>query len=226
MIWRLIFTSLIVLTISWTATISGYIKDRKTEKSIPNANIVIRKTGQGTASNSYGYFEMNIPDGTYTLETSIIGFKPESRNIIMDNQNVELNIHLETTILEYHEIQVKGLFSSRLGYESVDIITEEEIKSMGQESVAGVLKTIPGVDVQFAHPNGRNVNLSIRGSSDYKPGGYNNRVLILLDGFPILIPNSGTPDWNSLPLESLEKIEIENSPASTQARSQPLRAPV
>ena len=70
--------------------------------------------------------------------------------------------------------------------------------------------------MQFAHPNGRNVNVSIRGSSDSKPGGYNNRVLILLDGVPILIPNSGTPDWNSLPLESLERIEIENSPASTQ----------
>ncbi|GIS42920.1 MAG: hypothetical protein Ct9H90mP15_09600 [Candidatus Neomarinimicrobiota bacterium] len=28
------------------------------------------------------------------------------------------------------------------------------------------------------HNTGRNVNLSIRGSSDYKPGGYNKRVLV------------------------------------------------
>ena len=79
-----------------------------------------------------------------------------------------------------------------------------------------MLRMLPGVEVQFAHPNGRNANLSIRGSSDYKPGGYNNRVLILLDGFPILIPNSGTPDWSSLPLETIERIEVDNSPASAQ----------
>jgi len=125
-------------------------------------------------------------------------------------------VELESKILEFGEISVEGLFSSRLGYESVDILSGDQIKSMEKESISDVLRSLPGVDVQFAHPNGRNVNLSIRGSSDYKPGGYNNRVLLLLDGFPIQIPSSGTPDWNSLPLESIQRIEIDNSPASAQ----------
>ena len=37
------------------------------------------------------------------------------------------DIELKTTILEFNEIQVKGLFTSRLGYESVDIIDTEKI---------------------------------------------------------------------------------------------------
>ena len=65
----------------------------------------------------------------------------------------------------------------------VDPLTDIINLSFANGKYIDVLKTIPGVEVQFAHPNGRNVNLSIRGSSDYKPGGYNNRVLILLDGF-------------------------------------------
>ncbi len=213
---RLTLTMLIILTVSRAATISGYVKDSKTGKSIPNANIIIRETSRGTASNPYGHFEINLQSGTYTLETSVIGFKTDSREVIVDENNTVINIQLQTAILEFSEIQVQGLFTTRLGYESVDVINSDKIQSMDKESVPDILKNIPGVDVQFAHPNGRNVNLSIRGSSDYKPGGYNNRVLILLDGFPILIPNSGSPDWNSLPLESLERIEIENSPASTQ----------
>ena len=216
MIYRLTFILLIVLTASWAATVSGYVKDSVTEKSIPNANVYIRETGQGTASNPYGYFELNLSKGTFTLETSVIGFKTDSREIIIEKNNIELNIDLQTAILEFSEVQVRELFTTRLGYESVDVINSDKIKSMDKESVSDVLRDIPGVDVQFAHPNGRNVNVSIRGSSDYKPGGYNNRVLILLDGFPILIPNSGSPDWNSLPLESIQRIEVDNSPASAQ----------
>ena len=213
---RLILTILIILTVSRAATISGYVKDSKTGKSIPNANIIIRETGRGTASNPYGHFEIILQDGTYTLVTSVIGFKTDSREVIVDENNTVINIQLQTTILEFSEIQVQGLFTSRLGYESVDVINSNKIKSMDKESVSDILRNIPGVDVQFAHSNGRNVNVSIRGSSDYKPGGYNNRVLILLDGFPILIPNSGSPDWNSLPLESIQRIEVDNNPASAQ----------
>ena len=211
-----LFILLTLLTTPWAATVSGYIKDSITGKAIPNANITIRETELGIASNPYGHYEINLPIGTYTLETSVIGFKTDSREIIIDENNIELNIDLQTAMLEFSEIQVQGLFTTRLGSESVDVINSDKIKSMDKESVSDILRDIPGVDVQFAHPNGRNVNVSIRGSSDYKPGGYNNRVLILLDGFPILIPNSGSPDWNSLPLESIQRIEVDNSPASAQ----------
>ena len=205
-----------ILTASWATTLTGHVKNNVTGKSIPNANVYIQETGDGITSNPYGYYEINLVMGNYTMETSVIGFKTDIRKIKVGNEILEFEINLEPTILEYSEILVKGLFTSRLGYESVDVINEEEIKSMEKESVSDVLRTIPGVDVQFAHPNGRNVNVSIRGSSDYKPGGYNNRVLLLLDGFPIQIPNSGAPDWNSLPLESIQRIEVDNSPASAQ----------
>ena len=213
---RFVLVFIFILTASWATTLTGHVKNNVTGKSIPNANIIIREIDQGTASNPYGYFELNLSKGTYTLETSVLGFKTDSREIIIDENNIELNIDLQTAMLEFSEIQVQGLFTTRLGSESVDVINSDKIKSMDKESVSDILRDIPGVDVQFAHPNGRNVNISIRGSSDYKPGGYNNRVLVLLDGFPILIPNSGSPDWNSLPLESIQRIEVDNSPASAQ----------
>ena len=205
-----------ILPVCWATTISGYVRDSVTGKSIPNANVYIQETGDGTASSPYGYYEINLIKGNYTMETSVIGFKTDIRKINVGNEILEFEIKLKRAILEYSEIIVKGLFTSRLGNESVDVINAEEINSRDKESIPDVLRTIPGVDVQFAHPNGRNVNVSIRGSSDYEPGGYNNRILMLLDGFPIQIPNSGAPDWNSLPLESIQRIEVDNSPASAQ----------
>ena len=146
MIYRLTFTLLIVLTASRATTVSGYVRDSMTEKSIPNANVYIRETGEGIASNPYGYFELNLSNGTYTLETSVIGFKTDSREIIIDENNIELNIDLQTAMLEFREIQVQGLFTTRLGSESVDVINSEKIQSMNKESVPDILKNIPGVD--------------------------------------------------------------------------------
>ena len=170
----------------------------------------------GVVSDPYGKYSLEIERGTYQLEFSMIGYKPVVENIIIQNENVKKDIYLESTILELDEVEVQGIFSTRLGYESVDVIKGKYIKDLQKNSVSDVLRTLPGLDVQFAQPNGRNVNVSIRGSSDYKPGGYNNRVLVLLDGFPIQIPNSGTPDWSSLPLENIARIEIDNSPTSAQ----------
>ena len=158
MIYRLTFTLLIVLAVPRSTTISGYVRDSMTEKFIPNANVYIRETGQGIASNPYGYFELNLSNGAFTMETSVIGFKTDTREIIIDENNVELNIDLQTAILEFREVQVRGIFSTRLGYESVDVIDSDKIESMDKKSVSDVLRDIPGVDVQFAHPNGRNVN--------------------------------------------------------------------
>ena len=205
-----------ILTISVGETISGTVKNDANGKSIPNANIYIVETKQGTVTDPYGFFEIDLPSGSYTIQITNIGFKTYSAEITVTDQPVKLNVELESTILEFSEISVEGLFTTRLGYESVDVLSGDQIKSMEKESLSDVLRMLPGVDVQFAHANGRNVNLSIRGSSDYKPGGYNNRVLLLLDGFPIQIPNSGAPDWNSLPLESIQRIEVDNSPASAQ----------
>lgn len=217
MAYRLAFILIIMHTLPQATTVSGHIRDSLTKKPIPNANVYIMETGQGMASDLYGFFELEIPNGVFTLVTSVIGFRNDSREIIIKDENdIELIIDLQTEILEYSELRVRGLFNTRLGYESVDVISSNEIISRDKKSLPDLLRDFPGVDVQFAHANGRNVNLSIRGSSDYKPGGYNNRVMILLDGFPIHIPNSGSIDWNSLPLESIQRIEIDNSPASAQ----------
>ncbi len=115
MLYRFTFILLIVLTESWATTVSGYVRDSMTEKSIPNANVYIRETGEGVASNPYGYFELNLSNGTYTLETSVIGFKTDSREIIIDENNIEINIDLQTAILEFSEVQVRGLFDHSFG---------------------------------------------------------------------------------------------------------------
>jgi outer membrane cobalamin receptor len=197
--------------------ISGYIYNNTSGAPIPNANVYIIGNDNGTASDPHGYFILEeYNKNEVELEISVIGFKRYRKLIPITDDKIELEIQLIPTVLKYNEVKVQGLLSSRLGNETITIIKRQEIQSSENESLTDYLKSLPSVDAQFAHPNGRNTNISIRGSSDYKPGGYNNRVLVLLDGFPILIPNSGSPDWNSIPLENIKRIEINNNSASTQ----------
>ncbi len=216
MIKHIIVFILIIVSSIQAGVVSGTVRDKDTQKALPNININVLESDLGAVSDPYGKYSIEIERGTYQLEFSMIGFKPIVKNIIIQNESVKKDIYLESTILKLDEVEVQGIFSTRLGYESVDVIKGKYIKDLQKNSVSDVLRTLPGLDVQFAQPNGRNVNVSIRGSSDYKPGGYNNRVLVLLDGFPIQIPNSGTPDWSSLPLENIARIEIDNSPTSAQ----------
>ena len=208
---------LLINNIIFGTVISGSIKNSLNGKSIPNANIYFSENNLGSVSDPYGNFSIELPDGKYTINVSNIGFKSHTSVVIIGVNDLEMNtINLDPMILEFGQISVEGLFSTRLGYESSDIISKDKLDSYKKSSVTDILRMLPGIDAQFAHPNGRNANVSIRGSSDYKPGGYNNRVLVLLDGFPIQIPNSGAPDWSSLPIESIERIEVDNSPASAQ----------
>ena len=214
-----IFYSLVFTTILFakdSGTISGRVVIAGGNVGLANANVIISELSIGTATDSSGGFLFkNLSAVFYQLEVSVIGYKTSNSKVeVKDGEatTVVLNMFVQPLFLE--EIEIQGLLSSRLSTEKVEVITGNEISERKVQSLSELLTSIRGIDVQTAYPFGRNVNISIRGSSDYKPGGYNNRVLLLLDGFPILIPNSGAPDWNAVPLSNIQRVEILHGPSS------------
>lgn len=73
--------------------ITGYVFEAKTHKPLANANILVQGTQLGAASGPDGYYEIsNLSPGTYTVEASVIGYKPEEiENVVVrENSTVEL----------------------------------------------------------------------------------------------------------------------------------------
>lgn len=194
----------------------GRVIDGAANLGLANANVLIPDLGLGTATDEDGNFYLpDLPTGSYRIEATVIGYEKSEANVEVkaDGETaVVLKLLIEPLFMEGVEIQ--GLLSSRLSREKVEVITSEQIAEREIHSLSELLASLPGVDVQAAHSFGRNVNVSIRGSSDYKPGGYNNRVLLLLDGFPIHMPNSGAPDWNAIPLDNVQRVEVLHGPSS------------
>ena len=90
-------------------------------------------------------------------------------------------------------------------------ITQEELKNMSGKSVAEIINTTAGIEINGARSNaGQNLAYYIR-------GGRNRQVLVLIDGIPITDPSQISNDFDLrlLNTNQIESIEILKGASST-----------
>ena len=193
----------------------GTILDIETKEPIIDANIVFIENDFGAASDINGNFSLiNLNRQKYEILISAIGYKDIKTTINLESQDNFIFELIPEAVLT-SALNVVGRFPSKHLPYFTQNISSEKISDNNYQTMSELFRNIGGVDVQTAHDNGRNANFSIRGSSDYKPGGYNNRVLVLLDGFQISMPYSGSIDWNAMPLDFLDRVEVVKGPVSS-----------
>mgnify|MGYP001273910554 FL=1 len=196
-------------------SLSGGVFDSETNEPLENVNITIIGSEKGVTTDQQGNFQLDDLSNQ-NITFSLIGYKLFSKDFTnKDVLDSKLKIYLEKEPLQWKAVNVMGLIPSKHSPEVTEIVSSDKIMNTDQETLGTLLGNLHGIEVQSAHDYGRNVNVSIRGSSDFKPGGYNNRVLLLLDGFPVSIPNSGSSDWNAIPFETVKHIEVVRGPASS-----------
>ena len=88
-------------------TISGYLNDRSNGESLIGATVKVNEIKMGTATNTYGYYSLSLPQGKYTLVFSYLGFKTISVPIILD-KNTIINQRMEVQINESKEVVITG----------------------------------------------------------------------------------------------------------------------
>ena len=93
---------------------------------------------------------------------------------------------------------------------SVNVITDKDIKLSGANNVDDVLKRVPGVTV--SRTNGFRNSKPVVTMRGVKSGSH---VLVLVDGQPMVNAYSGTVNWNDIPIDSIEKVEVVKGPASS-----------
>ena len=60
-------------------SINGTVIDKETGKVIPNAEVLVVETSQGTVVSENGTYEIkNIKPGTYTLQSHALGYVTET----------------------------------------------------------------------------------------------------------------------------------------------------
>jgi vitamin B12 transporter len=95
------------------------------------------------------------------------------------------------------------------GGSSVTVITSEEIRNSGKETVGEVIKNTAGIDVVANGGTGTTTSVFMR-------GGDSRATLVLVDGVAVNDPSSAnrTPDLANLMVDNIERIEVVRGPVS------------
>ena len=171
-------------------TVSGVITDTEGAPII-GANILIKGTRQGTVSNLYGEFQLNVPFDS-TLSITYIGFHPQE--IVYTGQS-QLQITLEEDILSLNEVVVTALGIKRkeasLPY-ATQLISNNQLTTSRDHNLINILagKTA-GIRINRSSSGlGGSAKVSIRGSRSISG---NNQPLYVIDGIPILNSSNEQP---------------------------------
>ncbi len=86
----------------------------------------------------------------------------------------------------------------------ITIITKEDLKDIGAQTILDVFRPIKGITVKDYYGNGSRASVDIRGFGETS----GNNVLVLVDGRRVNEIDLSGVDWNQIPLERVERIEI------------------
>ena len=185
------------------STLSGYITEKNSKKPISNVHI-ISESNQGTFSDINGFFQLNLDQGGHLISFQHIAYKTENKIIVLKaNKPLELNIELKTKHEKLETIVLSaGKFEQRLEEISVslDVLDGDYIENLHNFNVEKNIAQAPGIHIIDGQIN-------IRGGSGWSYGA-GSRVLVLLDGLPATNSTTGAVQWELIPAENIERIEI------------------
>lgn len=164
-----------------SSTISGLVRDVETGESLPYANVVVKGTSIGTATNLDGHFVLlDVPGDSVTVQVAFIGYHTLEVGISMSSDLEPLLLAMEplTTLLdevlvtaESYQIMKTAEKVSQITVSPRDLAV---LPSIGDVDIFRSLQLLPGV-------SGTN-----EGSSGlYVRGGTPDQNLVLLDGMTV-----------------------------------------
>lgn len=193
----------------------GKIKGKVIDESgqgMPGATLRVLETGTGTGAiaDADGNFIINIPEGTYTVEATFIGYnKAQFKNIVVGgDKTVTLNISLTggSMLKEVNVTYGKQRQADVTG--SVTQLDAAPLQDMPVTQFAQQLQgKIAGVSVeQSSGQPGRGVDFRIRGAASFFA---DNQPLFVIDGLPI------TGSINNINPDEIESFSVLKDASAT-----------
>ncbi len=192
-----------------SSTVSGIVLSSE-GFPLPGVHVYLDRE-RGTATNADGWFRLqNVSSGQITINFSMVGYERLSKTINVRLETVhEISVTLEPITYSSGEIlvtagrraQVAGRVPVSLATVSAQEIERRNIISLDQS-----LRYVAGVQMAENQVN-------IRGSTGFSYG-VGSRVLLLIDGVPVVGPDQNDIKFDALPMAQVERIEIVKGPGS------------
>lgn len=187
-------------------TITGRIISANTEEGLPGANIQIEGMLLGASADLKGNFIIRkVPVGKHTLKISMIGYeKKHIENVeVKSGEPSRIFVKLKETVIGMNPVVItasKRRQELAFTPHSMSVLSNTEIAQRAPLRLDQALESVSGVNFIEG-------TISIRGSSGYTRG-IGSRVLLLIDGVPLMISDTNEINWNLLPILDVEQVEV------------------
>jgi len=178
----LLFVSVLIFDVSAQTRIAGTITDAR-KQSLPGANVMVKGSIDGTASDSAGRFSFSTRrTGEALLLVTFIGYESYETRVLLDGNPVELSIQLREQAASLADVVITaGSFEASdkkkgVTLKPLDILTTASASG----DIYGALTTLPGTAVV-----GEDGRLFVRGGDAYEANTY-------IDGLRVKKPYPST----------------------------------
>ena len=188
------------------AHIHGHVIDRSTGEHLPYIVVMLKGTTIGVATESTGHYMIrNVPEGTFTVEVSSVGYKTQTREInIRKGHSYEVNFTLEEDHVQIDGVIVSATRSEttrRMSPTLVNVVGMDTYDRTNATTVAQGLSFQPGVRVENNCQNCGFQQVRINGLD----GQYTQ---ILIDSRPIFSALAGVYGIEQLPANMVDRVEV------------------
>ena len=173
---------------------------------IPFVNIYLEESGKGSTTDITGHYMLvNLPEGSYTLVASAIGYTTAKKPVeIVAGETQEVNFVLEEVTMTLDEVVVTGTKTFKRQTESPVIVNVLDSKALDNVQACNIsegLRFQPGLRVETDCQTCNYSQLRMNGLG----GGYSQ---ILINGRPIFSPLTGLYGMEQIPANMVERIEV------------------
>ncbi len=189
--------------------ITGQVIDKATNQPISGASIYVSQLKVGSFSDKNGnYLIEKLPNGNYLLEISHIGFKSQTKNILINGNNISVDFPLNESPTELNEVIITAVTRSTEINKSPVIITAIDANKIFQNSSSNLIDAIRNIPGISQITTGAAISKpTIRGL------GY-NRVISLVDGIKQEGQQWGDEHGIEIDEYSIDRVEIVKGPGS------------
>jgi TonB-dependent receptor len=194
--------------------LSGRVLDSNNGSPLWGANVLVKGTAIGLATNDEGKFKLNnIPLGNQTIVFSYIGYVSVERSILFEeNKTISLDIKMSSTVVEGKEMVVsaqlqgqQAAINQQLSSNSiVNIVSKDKIEALPDQNAAESLARLPGISL--IRNGGEGQKVVVRGLSPK----YNN-ITVNDEKIPSTDEEDRSVDLSSISPDMLAGIEVYKS---------------